>query len=332
MGEILSQITRIDNNIQNALAKVAAKGVTVSADAGSDELPGLIEQISTGVDLPELDTPGSAADLRTGKQLIDKDGNVVEGSMPTATQATPGITVSSGGLITASATQSAGYVAAGTKSATKQLTTQSAKTITPSKSTQTAVASGRYTTGAITVGAIPSQYIVPSGTKSITENGTHDVKSYASVNVAVPTEDLNTVLTEQEALITELETVLAGKAAGGGGASVETCTVNITCSVGNCVLSIATCYENGQVVQKISSANMGDTFTSRTIENVVCGSLVHVIGSGAGMNGYRAYGFGLYGEGEYITEGLFSSYYTGFVERVIIGAGETATIEYYDAD
>ena len=133
MGEILSQITRIDNNIQNALAKVAAKGVTVSADAGSDELPGLIEQISTGVDLPELDTPGSAADLRTGKQLIDKDGNVVEGSMPTATQATPGITVSSGGLITASATQSAGYVAAGTKSATKQLTTQSAKTITPSK-------------------------------------------------------------------------------------------------------------------------------------------------------------------------------------------------------
>ena len=66
-------------------------------------------------------------------------------------QATPTITVSSKGLITASATQTEGYVAAGTKSATKQLTTQAAKTVTPSTSNQTAVASGRYTTGAVTV-------------------------------------------------------------------------------------------------------------------------------------------------------------------------------------
>lgn len=322
MGEILSQITRIDNNIQNALAKVAAKGVTVSADAGSDELPGLIEQISTGVDLPELDTPGSAADLRTGKQLIDKDGNVVEGSMPTATQATPGITVSSGGLITASATQSAGYVAAGTKSATKQLTTQSAKTITPSKSTQTAVASGRYTTGAITVGAIPSQYIVPSGTKSITENGTHDVKSYASVNVAVPTEDLNTVLTEQEALITELETVLAGKAAGGGGGSVETCTVNITCSVGQIRFAVFTCYENGQILAKFVNWLTDGVVTTKTIENVVCNSGAKVYCSGASMHGYNLSG----------AERAVDNYSNGAYVTITAGAGETATIEYYDAD
>lgn len=40
----------------------------------------------------------------------------------------------------------------------------------------------------VTVGAIPSEYIIPSGTKSITENGTGiDVTQYASVNVAVPT-------------------------------------------------------------------------------------------------------------------------------------------------
>ena len=48
------------------------------------------------------------------------------------TQATPTITVnSSTGLITATATQTAGYVAAGTKSATKQLAFQAAQTITP---------------------------------------------------------------------------------------------------------------------------------------------------------------------------------------------------------
>lgn len=34
---------------------------------------------------------------------------------------------------------------------------------------------------------IPDGYIVPSGTKTITENGTHDAKAYASVNVNVPT-------------------------------------------------------------------------------------------------------------------------------------------------
>jgi hypothetical protein len=39
--------------------------------------------------------------------------------MPTATQATPSISISNSGLITASSTQSAGYVVKGTKSATK---------------------------------------------------------------------------------------------------------------------------------------------------------------------------------------------------------------------
>ena len=107
------------------------------------------------------------------------------GSTTTVTQATPTISVSSSGLITASATQTAGYVNAGTKSATKQLTTQAAKTVTPTTSSQTAVASGVYTTGAITVGAIPSSYVQPSGSLNITTNGTHDVKNYASAVVNV---------------------------------------------------------------------------------------------------------------------------------------------------
>lgn len=78
-------------------------------------------------------------------------GSQVSKSVATATQATPTISVNSSGLITASSTQSAGYVTAGTKNATKQLTTQAGKTITPGTSQQTAVASGRYTTGAVYV-------------------------------------------------------------------------------------------------------------------------------------------------------------------------------------
>jgi hypothetical protein len=72
-------------------------------------------------------------------------------SVATATQATPSISVDSAGKITATATQTAGYVVAGTKTGTKQLAFQPAKTITPSTASQIAVSSGYYTGGNITV-------------------------------------------------------------------------------------------------------------------------------------------------------------------------------------
>lgn len=65
------------------------------------------------------------------------------------------------------------------------VTRQSAKTVTPTKSTQTAVASGVYTTGAVSVGAIPSDYIIPSGSETKTANGTYDVTSLAQLVVNV---------------------------------------------------------------------------------------------------------------------------------------------------
>ena len=101
--------------------------------------------------LPDLSNPGVADDLRSGKQLVGADGSVVTGALAEVQQAVPTISVSSGGLITASAAQDGGIVAAGSKSATQQLDTQGGTTITPSTSTQTAVASGRYTTGAVQV-------------------------------------------------------------------------------------------------------------------------------------------------------------------------------------
>lgn len=76
--------------------------------------------------------------------------NVASEEIPAVEQATPSITVSTSGLITASATQEAGQVAAGTKSATKQLPTQAAQTITPGTSNQK-IDSGKYLTGVQTI-------------------------------------------------------------------------------------------------------------------------------------------------------------------------------------
>lgn len=77
--------------------------------------------------------------------------NPNDGNSPRVEVATPMIDVSAGGLITATSEQEKGYVSGGTKSATQQLTTQGAKTVTPGTTAQTAVASGRYTTGAVQV-------------------------------------------------------------------------------------------------------------------------------------------------------------------------------------
>lgn len=55
-------------------------------------------------------------------------------------------------------------------------------TITPTKNKQTS--RGLY--NVVTVNEIPDEYIIPNGTKEITENGTYDIKEYetATVNIA----------------------------------------------------------------------------------------------------------------------------------------------------
>jgi len=156
-----------------------------TAPIRSGELKALIEGIG-GTELPELENPGDGSKLLSGYQLIGQDGGVVDGeivsrtasdltasgatvtvpaghyaaqatkSVTTATQATPSITVSASGLITAKATQSAGYVSYGTKQATKQLTTQAGSTVTPTAAEQTVVEAGTYVTGDIKVAAVES--------------------------------------------------------------------------------------------------------------------------------------------------------------------------------
>lgn len=124
-------------------------------------------------------------------------------SVSAATQATPTISVSTAGVITASATQTAGYVSAGTKSTSTTLSTQAATTITPTTATQTAVASGKYTLGDVKVGPIPSDYLIPTGTKTISSNGTNiDVASYSTVTVNVTPSLTTKTITPSESVQT----------------------------------------------------------------------------------------------------------------------------------
>lgn len=79
----------------------------------------------------------------------------------------------------------------GIKAVTVNPTPSSAKTATPTKDTQTVNPDSGKLLSSVTVNPIPDDYIIPTGTKNITENGTVDVTSFAEVNVAVPAPDLS---------------------------------------------------------------------------------------------------------------------------------------------
>lgn len=162
----------------------------ITPDSGYDGLSSVtVDAVSSeyvGSEIPRmtssnLTASGATVSVPVGYYATAAEKSVAAGSAATPTTnitANPSISVSASGLITASVSGSqqvtpnvsAGYVSSGmagtvsvSGSKTQQLTTQGAKTVTPTKSSQEAVASGVYTTGVVTVAAIPAAYQDVSG-------------------------------------------------------------------------------------------------------------------------------------------------------------------------
>lgn len=216
-GEVLVDMSQV-----TVTPETLGKGET-ALDAKGDLITGTHECAETEPKLQSKTvTPTTALQTVNPDSGYDGLSKVTVNAMPTATQATPSISVSSSGLITASATQTAGYVAAGTKTGTKQLTTQAAQTITPGTSDKT-IASGRYLTGTQTI----------KGDANLVAD---NIKSGVSIfGVAGNYE---------------------GSGGGSGGAAVETCTFEFTKVGFNDTIRIAYTGvdESGNMVGLLASA------------------------------------------------------------------------------
>ena len=136
------------------------------------EIDRIITAVGAAYDAVEA-KGGTLPTSETVANLAEAINSIPKETHQAVEQATPSLTLNAAtGVVTAEATQAAGLVAAGTKKATMQLATQAAKTVTPSAAQQTAVASGKYTTGNVVVAAVPTEaktveLSMPSGNQTV---------------------------------------------------------------------------------------------------------------------------------------------------------------------
>lgn len=136
------------------------------------EIDRIITAVGAAYDAVEA-KGGTLPASETVANLAEAISSIPKDTHQAVEQATPSLSLNEAtGVVTAEATQAAGLVAAGTKKATMQLATQAAKTVTPSAAQQTAVASGKYTTGNVVVAAVPTEaktveLSMPSGNQTV---------------------------------------------------------------------------------------------------------------------------------------------------------------------
>ena len=146
------------------------------------DLQSLIDQANAlpdaggGVDLPSLLNPANVDEIFATKEAIDENGNVMTGTFTIDSELS-----TQDNLILQIQTALQNKASAAPAEPVLQ-----DKTVTPTTSIQfVGCDEGFDGLDSVIVNAIPSSYIIPSGTSTITENGTYDVKNYASAVVNV---------------------------------------------------------------------------------------------------------------------------------------------------
>lgn len=192
---VLEQLTAVENKVY-------------TPDAGVDGYD------KVTVNVPQLDTSDAtavASDILSPKTAYAK-GAKVTGTLgtqvKTATPSSASQTITpdtdkllSSVVVEAAPMDDAKTVAAGTsaktvspsagklgiKSVTIEPTPSSPKTVTPTKSIQNVTPEEGELLSGVTVNAIPAEYIVPTGSTTITANGTHNISNFTEAVVNVPT-------------------------------------------------------------------------------------------------------------------------------------------------
>ena len=170
---ISSEISRISGNISDSLDAVAAKGVTVPSGSNSDDLPGLIAQITSGGGsaisiVDTLDANGgtirtitaanlssdtvTASHLEYGYTAHDASGSAITGTL------SPGVTPTGTINITSNGTTDVTNYASANVSVTPSL--QAKTDISPTESSQTITADTGYDgLSSVGINAVSSSYV-----------------------------------------------------------------------------------------------------------------------------------------------------------------------------